>query len=114
MRFDGNGGRGPNYEPNSHGGPAQTSAATDLGYDVAGSVGPRGLVKHAEDDDFAQAGALYRVMKEDEQQRLIGNLDGGLAQVTRPEVIERSISYFAKADPDYGRRLAAAVARLRK
>ena len=114
MRFDDNGGRSKNYEPNSHDGPAQTGAAYDLGYDVSGSVGPRGLVKHAEDDDFRQAGALYRVMKEDARARLIDNIAGGLAAVSRPDVVERSIEHFRQADPEYGRRLTDAVAARRK
>jgi catalase len=69
MRFDDNGGRTKNYEPNSYDGPAQSGAAYDLGYDVSGSVGPHGLIKHRDDDDYVQAGALYRVMKEDARQR---------------------------------------------
>jgi catalase len=113
MRFDDNGGRSKNYEPGSHGGPKQTGAPYDLGYDVSGSVGPRGLVPHAEDDDFVQAGALYRVMKEDERARLVANLAGSLAQVSRPEIVERAIGHFAKADADYGRRLTEAVTALR-
>jgi catalase len=113
MRFDDNGGRAKNYEPNSYDGPAETGEPYDLGYDVSGSVGPRGLVKHAEDDDFVQAGALYRVMKEDARQRLIDNIAGGLAQVSRRDVVERSIGHFAKADAEYGRRLTEAVARRR-
>ena len=114
MRFDDNGGRAKNYEPNSHDGPAQTGGGYPYGYDVAGSIGPRGLVKHAEDDDFVQAGALYRVMSEPERARLIDNLAGSLARVTRADVIERSILYFRNADPEYGSRLAAAVAERRK
>ena len=34
---------------------------------------------HAEDDDFVQAGDLYRLMSEDEKQRLIDNLAGFIA-----------------------------------
>ena len=113
MRFDDNGGRAVNYEPNSHNGPAETGAAYDLGYDVSGSVGPRGLVKHREDDDYAQAGALYRVMKEDGRRRLIDNIAGSLAQVSRQDIIDRAIGHFRKADADYGQRLADAVARRR-
>ena len=114
MRFDDNGGRSKNYEPNSHDGPAQTGAAYDLGYDVSGSVGPRGLVKHAEDDDFRQAGALYRVMKEDARARLIDNIAGSLAAVSRPDVVERSIAHLRQADAEYGSRLTEAVAARRR
>ena len=114
MRFDGNRGRDKNYEPNSYDGPAQTGESSDLGYDASGSVGTHGLVTHKEDDDFVQAGKLYRVMKEDARKRLIDNIAGGLSQVTKPDVIERSIEHFRKADADYGERLKAAVAALQK
>ena len=76
-------------------------------------TGPQQRAQHAEDDDFVQAGALYRVMPEDARRRLIANLAGSLSQVTRPEVRERSIGYFRRADPEYGQRLADAVAALR-
>ena len=110
MAFDGNGGRARNYEPNSHEGPAQTSGRYDLGYPVTGSAAPFAPVRHRDDDDFVQAGALYRLIAEEARQRLIDNLAGSLAQVSRPDVIERSIESFRKADPDYGQRLAIAVA----
>jgi catalase len=113
MRFDDNGGRTKNHEPNSYDGPAQTGAAYDLGYDVSGAVGPHGLVKHREDDDFVQAGALYRVMREDARKRLIDNIAGGLAQVSLQDVVARSIEHFRKADAEYGKRLAEAVAKRR-
>jgi catalase len=113
MRFDDNGRRSKNYEPNSYDGPAQGSAAYDLAYLVSGVVGPHGLVRHAEDDDFAQAGALYRLMAEDARARLVENLAGSLAEVSREEIIARSIEHFGKADPEYGRRVAEAVANRR-
>jgi catalase len=110
MRFDENGGRAKNYEPNSHDGPAETGERYDLAYPVAGETGPAVQVRHAEDDDFAQAGALYRVMKEDERARLVDNIAASLSQVSIEGVIDRSIDHFAKADPAYGRRVADAVA----
>ncbi|MCA8949888.1 MAG: catalase [Planctomycetes bacterium] len=113
MRFDDNGGSNANYEPNSRGGPQQTNAAYDLTYDVTGSVGPRGLVPHRDDDDFVQAGMLYRVMTAAERDRLVASIAGSLSQVTRPDVIERSIGYFRKADAEYGERVAAAIAAAR-
>src|SRR5262249_44794531 len=101
LRFDDNGGRSKNYEPNSCDGAAETGEPYDLGYDASGSVGPHGLVKHRDDDDFVQAGALYRLIPEDSKQRLIANLAGSLAQVTREDVIERSIAHFLAADLEY-------------
>jgi catalase len=113
MRFDDNGGREKNYEPNSYDGPAQTGAASDLGWEVSGSIGPRGLVPHAEDDDFGQAGALYRVMDEGARRRLADNIAAGLARVSRTDVIERAIDHFRRADPEYGQRVFDAVTRRR-
>ncbi len=113
MRFDANGGRGPNYEPNSLQGPAQTGAPYDLGYEVSGPVGPGGVTRHAEDDDFSQAGALYRVMSPEAKAQLIANLSGSLSQVSREDVLERSLGYFRQADAELGRRLEDAVTTLR-
>jgi len=113
MCFGDNGGAAPNYEPNSVGGPVQTDVEYDLGYPVAGQVGPYTTPRHEEDDDFGQAGSLFRLMDSEEQRRLIANLAGSLAQVTRPDVLERSIGHFASADRELGRRLREAVVKAR-
>jgi len=52
---------------------------------------------------------LYRLLTEDAKERLIDNIAYGLAQVTRDEIVERSIASFRQADPDYGTRIEAAV-----
>lgn len=113
MRFDANGRRTKNYEPNSFDGPAQLGGSDATAYVASGSTGTYAPPRHSDDDDFVQAGALYRVMSEAEKQRLIANLAGSLAQVTRPDVIERSIAHFRNADADYGARLEAAVKAIR-
>jgi catalase len=113
MRFDGNGRRAKNYEPNSYDGPAQLGGSDATSHAANGSTGTYVVPRHDEDDDFVQASALYRVMSEGEKQRLITNLAGSLAQVTRPDVIERSIAHFRNADADYGARLEAAVKAIR-
>ena len=48
-------------------------------------------------------------MSEAEKQRLIANIAATLSLVSKEDIIERSLSHFSKADPDYGRRLANAV-----
>jgi catalase len=53
-------------------------------------------------------------MSEEAKQRLVENISGSLSRVSRNEIIERSIGHFRKAAPDYGKRVAAAVAALRK
>ncbi len=79
------------------------------GFAVSGVTGAHLPVKHREDDDFSQAGALYRLMSEEEKKRLIDNIASSLAQVSRQDVVERSIAHFRNADPDYGRRLTEAL-----
>jgi catalase len=61
-------------------------------------------------DDFKQAGDLYRLQPKDAQQRLVDNIAGSLAQVSREDIIARSIEHFRKADADFGRRIAEGVA----
>lgn len=52
-------------------------------------------------------------MTEEEKGRLIGNLSGALSQVTREDIVERAIGNFRNADPEFGKRLEAAVQALR-
>ncbi len=113
MRFDGNAGRAKNYEPNSFNGPVQTNEPLYAPIEVHGWAGSHAPEQHAEDDDFVQAGALYRVMDAEAQQRLIDNIAGSLSQVSLDEIVERCVGYFRNADPEYGQRVAEAVAALR-
>jgi catalase len=69
-------------------------------------------VRHSEDDDFVQAGMLYRVMTPPERDRLVDNIAGGLAQVSRNDIVERSIEHFRRADAEYGERIAKRVAEI--
>jgi catalase len=110
LRFDGNSGRAKNYEPNSFSGPAQTNQPTWAPMEVHGLAGSHAAEHHPEDNDFVQAGALYRLMSEDEKQRLAANIAGSLGLVSKNEIIERSIAHFRTADPDYGDRVGKAVA----
>jgi catalase len=114
MRFNDNGKRAKNYEPNSFGGPQQSNEPLYGPIEVQGLAGSFAGERHPEDNDFVQAGNLYRVMSEEAKQRLVENIAGSLARVSRDEIIERCIGHFRKADPDYGRRVAEAITALRK
>jgi catalase len=109
MRFDENGGRTKNYEPNSFNGPVQTNEALYLGFDVSGTSGHYTQVPR-EVDDFKQPGDLYRLQPKDAQQRLVDNIAGSLAQVSRDDIIERSVEHFRRADAEYARRVAEGIA----
>ncbi len=63
-----------NYEPNSYAGPAQTDAALSSPLAIHGWTGTHEAPAHAKDDDFFQAGELYRLMSEDEKGRLVANI----------------------------------------
>ena len=108
-----NGGRSKNYEPNSYEGPKQTGEPHYAGLE-GGLSGSYAWEKHAEDDDFVQAGALYRLMSAAEKQRLVANIAGGLAQVGRDDVVSRSVAHFRAADPDYGARVEAEIKEARR
>ena len=109
MRFDGNGGRAKNYEPNSFDGPVQSDEPIYLALETTGVSGSTAWERHAEDDDFIQAGNLYRMVSSDEQERLVQNIAGSLAGVSRNDIIARAIGHFREADPEYGARVEAGV-----
>lgn len=104
MRFDENGGASPNYEPNSFGGPVEDPKYRETPFKVDGLVADR--YDHRKgNDDYTQAGNLFRLMKADERARLIGNIVDGMGSVPR-RIQLLQISHFYKADPEYGRGVA--------
>jgi catalase len=112
MKTGDNGGRSKAYEPSSFDVPAPTRGDFNYGISLTGVSGPQEHPLHREDNDYVQGGALYRVMKADEQQRLIANLAGSLSSVSRQDIIDRSIGHFEKAAPELGVRLRAALTAL--
>ncbi|MDY6814036.1 MAG: catalase [Pseudomonadota bacterium] len=97
----------PNYFPNSVPGaarpdPAYAEPAWALGDVVVDRYDER-------QDDYTQAGDLYRLMGEAAQQRLAHSLAGAM-QGAREEVIERQLGHIEKADADYARRVRQALA----
>jgi catalase len=70
-------------------------------------------VHYPEDNDFVQAGDLYRLMSEKAKERLIANIAASLSKVSRQEIVERSIGHFRQADQEYGDQVARAVVKNR-
>ena len=103
MRFDGNSGNAPNYEPNSFGGPQEDPSYRQPPLPLQGEADR--YEQRSGSDDFVQAGDLYRLMTPDQQQRLIDNILGSMASVPK-EIQQRQVDHFTKADPEYGRRIA--------
>ena len=102
MRFDGNDGGAVNYEPNSFGGPVQTGAL-EPPLKIEGDADR--YDHRAGNDDYTQAGDLFRLMAADQRQRLIDNLVRAMQSVPE-EIQQRQISHFRKADPAYGEGVA--------
>lgn len=104
MRCDANQGGGPNYWPNSFGGPAPGPKASLPAVDVTGMA-----TRHAyklTDDDFVQPGDLYRkVMTDTDREHLIGNIVAHLGGAQK-RIQLRQTALFYKADADYGERVA--------
>ena len=107
MRFDDNGGASPNYEPNSFGGPVEDHAFDEPPLKISGDA-DRYEQKRGVDDDYVQPGDLYRLMPADEQKRLVQNIAGSLKKVPK-DIQKRMVEHFTKADPDYGKGVAAGL-----
>jgi catalase len=107
MRIDANGEGGPNYYPNSFGGAEPDPQAGEPPFEVSGMA-----ARHAYDhpnDDFVQAGDLYRkVMTDEDRDHLIGNIVAHLGNAQK-RIQMRQTAIFYKADRDYGTRVARSL-----
>ena len=59
-----------------------------------------------DNDDYTQAGNLYRILPEDEKERLVTNLASTMKTVQR-STLHTIIGHFTKCDQDYGKRIEA-------
>lgn len=108
MRFDGNGGGSVNYEPNSRGGPAEDPRFKEPPLRISGDAD---RYDHRQgNDDYTQAGNLYRLMPPAERDRLHHAIAKAMQGVPQ-EIIERQLGHFAKADPAYAEGVRKALAR---
>lgn len=104
MRFDENGGASPNYEPNSFGGPTQDPRFVEEAWTLEDAR--VGRFNHREgNDDYTQAGNLFRLMTAEQKGRLIHNLVNAMASVPK-RIQVKQIGHFLKADRAYGEGVA--------
>jgi catalase len=97
MRFDANGEGGPNYYPNTFGGPEPDPQANEPPFEVSG-LAARHAHSHP-NDDFVQAGDLYRkVMTDEDREHLVGNIVAHLHNAQK-RIQMRQTAIFYKADP---------------
>ncbi len=106
MRCDDNGGGSVNYEPNSFGGPVEDPRYKEPPLRISGDAD---RYDHREgNDDYTQAGNLFRLMTADQQRRLFANIARAMAGVPE-EIVRRQLGHFHKADPAYARGVAEAL-----
>ncbi len=106
MRFDGNGGGAVNYEPNSFDGPAEDPSVLEPPLPLNGSAA---RYNHRDNnDDYTQAGNLFRLFDDGQRQRLAAAIAGAMQGVPQ-EIIDRQLEHFDRADPEYGQRVRAAL-----
>ena len=98
MRFDGNYGGSVNYEPNSFDGPVENHKFKEPPLKLEGDADRYDHRKG--NDDYTQAGNLFRLMPTDEKKRLFKAIACAMDGVPK-EIIERQLGHFAKADPAY-------------
>jgi len=104
----------PAYAPNSKGGPvADPEGAADLTWSVeSAEVGRYANAKHAEDDDFGQAGTLYREILDDKgRDELVENVVGHASAEVSGEVQDRVVAYWTQVDSELGARVASGLKR---
>jgi catalase len=104
----------PVYAPNSQGGPkADPALGAGLTWEVPGAeLGRSAYEKHAEDDDFGQAGTLVReVMGDTDREHLVSNIVTHASDRVTEEMQWRVIAYWTNVDAELGGRVAAGLGR---
>ncbi|MEO6397744.1 MAG: catalase [Tepidiformaceae bacterium] len=106
MRADANGGPSVNYEPNSAGGPVEGKQYNPAAY--GGELGGEAARWNHRDgnDDYSQAGDLFRLQEPDARERLMSNMAGHMKPARR-DIQIRWIQHLLKADRNYGEGVAS-------
>ena len=99
----------PVYAPNSVGGPAaDPTRATDGSWESDGELTRAAASLHAQDDDWGQAGTLYREVFDDAARaRFLETITGHVGGVKSDDIRERAIQYWTNVDAGLGAALRA-------
>ena len=102
-------GNQPVYAPNSYGGPkADPQRYPEPSWFASGEIMRSAYTLRADDNDFVQAGNLYRdVMSETDREHLVNNIVTHMSQGVERFIQERTVNnYWYPVDPDLGTRVA--------
>jgi catalase len=106
MRLAGNANPDAYYEPNSFNGPLQDERFREPPLKITGNAD---RYNHRDgNDDFRQAGDLFRLMSPTQKEQLCQNYKAAMEGVP-VEIIHRQIAHCYKADPEYGLGVAKTV-----
>ncbi|MBX9246125.1 catalase [Actinotalea ferrariae] len=99
----------PVYAPNSRGGAhAEPARAGESGWESDGAMVRAASTLHPEDDDFGQAGTLYREVFDDAARaRFLDTITGHVGGVKSEDIRERAIAYWTQVDAGLGAALRA-------
>ena len=113
MRYTTNPASHPIYAPNSKGGPAADAAVAGAGgWESDGELVRSAATLRSEDDDFGQAGTLYREVFDDAARaRFLDTITGAVGGVKDAGIRERAIGYWTNVDADLGAKLRTALGR---
>lgn len=101
----------PTYAPNSFGGPKADPAYELPNWQIeAGEIARTAYMKHAQDDDFGQAGSLYReVMSDTDRGHTLTNIVGHLKGGVSSDMQRRAIAYWTQVDSSLGARIQSVL-----
>jgi catalase len=107
MRYQFSDATSPTYAPNSYGGPVgDPGHAGEGGWESDGALVRAAQTLHSEDDDFGQAGTLYRDVFDDaSKDRFLSTLVGQYGLLTVDRIKERFLWYWTSVDAGLGAQL---------
>ncbi|WP_028317960.1 catalase [Desulfobulbus elongatus] len=107
MRVDGNHGSALAYEPNSYGEWQEQPDFSEPPLSLSGAAA-HWNAREDDSDYYTQPGKLFRLMTTAQQEALFGNTARAMGDAPK-EIKVRHIGNCYKADPDYGKGVAAAL-----
>lgn len=95
-----------NYEPNGFEGPSQDSSFAEPPLRISGDMDRYDA--HSDNDDYTQAGDLYRMLKQDERDRLTSTIASTMKGLPKALLLA-NVKHFYRCDPEYGTKLGEKV-----
>lgn len=95
-----------NYEPNGFDGPVQDKSVAEPALKISGDADRYN--SHKDNDDYSQAGDLYRMLKPEEQERMTSIIASTMKGIPQ-SLVDANVEHFKKCDPEYGKKIADKV-----